>query len=113
MTEAAVIARVRPIVMERDGHCRVAKNLLSGLGPCEGRSEWAHLNRSRRCHTRGMAPDERHTTAGSVALCARHHRLFDGQFLSARTPRLFIEELSDRGADGPLRFTHGERSYEE
>lgn len=33
MTEASVIARVRPVVMERDAPCRIGKNLLSGMGP--------------------------------------------------------------------------------
>lgn len=112
-SERAVIARVRPIVMARDGPCRVGRNLLSGLGPCEGVPEWAHLNRWRRCHTRGMAPEERHCTMGSVALCSRHHRLFDGNILGVTAQRLYIFELTDRGADGPLAFEIGDRRYEE
>lgn len=113
MSEATVIARVRPIVMERDAPCRIGKNLLSGMGPCAGVPEWAHLNRHRRCHTRGMKPEDRHTTAGSLALCTRHHRLYDGMFLSSSATRLYIDELTDEGADGPLAFVMGDRRYEE
>lgn len=113
MSEASVIARVRPIVMERDGYCRVGRNLLAAMGPCGGHSQWAHLNRSRRCHTRGMTPEERHTTRGSVALCEFHHRRYDGNFLSSTMTRLYIVELTDEGADGPLAFVLGERRYEE
>ncbi|MES2341685.1 MAG: hypothetical protein V4597_08405 [Pseudomonadota bacterium] len=103
---------VRARCATRDGTCRAV------FGPalhgdtldqdtagheCQGPSEWAHLGDKRRGKTRGMAPEERHTTAGSLMLCRSLHRRYDGQ---AR-PRLEIEKLSDKGADGPLRFTRG------
>lgn len=113
MTESAIIAQVRRHDVERDGTCRVGRNLLSGLGPCDGPSEWAHLNEHRRCHTRGLPPEQRHTIEGTAMLCKRHHMLYDGQILGARSERLYIEPLTDQGAEGPLRFTQGAKTFSE
>ena len=111
-SESSVIKDIRPQVALRDGWCRIAKGLPASapMGRCEGPSEWAHLGQHRRCHTRGMEPEERHTTGGSLMLCARHHRIYDGTIGQSR---MHIEALTDRGADGPLRFTHGTKVYEE
>lgn len=113
MTEAQVIAIVRPQVVARDGFCRLGKNLLSALGPCSGPSEWAHLGRHRRCHTRGMTPEERHTVEGSIMLCQGHHRQYDGQILGARAERLSIRALTPELANGPLEFQRGARIFTE
>jgi hypothetical protein len=67
---------------------------------CDGPPEWAHLQAKRRSKTRGQPPDVRHTTEDSLILCRRHHARYDGR----ERPRLEIEALSTRGADGPLRF---------
>lgn len=97
---------VRAMVVDRDGYCRLSARVqrLSRderediTMPCEGESEWAHLEDKRRARTVGMAPEERHTTAGSLMLCRAHHRAYDGA-------RISITLLSRYGADGPLRFT--------
>ena len=68
-----------------------------GLGACEGASEWMHLDRWKRCHTRGLPAEERHTTRGTAMGCTRHHRLYDAGFFDIEA----VDE--DRWADGPLR----------
>ncbi len=101
---------VRAQCEERDGSCRVGSTLammgddrasLTQIGECRGESEWAHLGEKTRAKTRNQAPEVRHTTAGSAMLCTRHHARYDGR----ERPRLLIEALTKRGADGPLRFT--------
>jgi hypothetical protein len=92
--ERAVIAVVRAVCVERDGYCR-----LSALhAECGGPSEWAHLGDKKRARTRGMTPELRHTTAGSLMLCRTHHRLYDSGILD-------IDALTDRGADGRIEIT--------
>src|SRR4051812_27429058 len=70
--EGPVLAKVRVQVDERDGFC-----IFSPLGPCAGVSELAHLEGKKRARTRGMKPEQRHTTAGCAKACTRHHRLYD------------------------------------
>jgi len=95
--ERAVTRLVREQVARRDGYCRVRPwSQRWYLQSCEGRSEWAHLSDHRRARTRGRAPERRHTTAGTVMLCARHHRLYD----EARS--FDIIQLTEHGADGPI-----------
>ena len=108
-TEAAVKKAVRAACVERDGRCRVNSCRLTGAYMADGVSEWAHLHVKRRSKTRGLPPEERHTTAGSLILRREFHDAYDGR----TRPRLIIEPLTDRGADGPLKFTYGGRSYEE
>ena len=76
--EAAHARKVRAACVLRDGYCLIASRLPRSiavlLGRCEGPSEWAHVGDKRRCHTRGMEPQERHTTAGSGMLCQKHHQ---------------------------------------
>lgn len=113
MTESQVIAIVRPQVVERDGFCRLGKNLLAAMGPCSGPSEWAHLGDSRRNNTKHLPAEERHTVAGSIMLCRGHHRQYDGHILGARAERLWIEELTPDRANGALAFTRDGRRFEE
>lgn len=93
--EGPMLKAVRATVDERDGYCR-----LMGLSPCRGVSQLAHLADKKRARTRGMAPEERHTTAGTMKACERHHGLYDaGTILIAMT---------EQGADGPIRASEGE-----
>jgi hypothetical protein len=106
--EGPRVAEVRAACVERDGRCRVRANTARPLGDvmdvevlmhyCQGPSEWAHLE--PRARTRGMAPERRHSTATSVMLCRWVHDRVDGR---AR-PRITIEAMTDKGADGPLCF---------
>jgi hypothetical protein len=88
--EAAVIARVRKACVERDGHCRVQRFYPA----CSRVSTWAHLGEWRRSQTRGMAPEARHHTKGSLMLCEAHHKAYD----------LHQWDISygPNGADGPI-----------
>ncbi len=106
--ESAVARTVREACVMRDGHCRITRDLLSPFryAGCAGPSEWAHLGDARRFKTRGQAPERRHTTAGSLMLCREAHQAYDAG-------KLRIEPLTDRGADGRLRFTRGAAVYEE
>lgn len=108
-TEAAVIKAVRAACVERDGYCRVWPSRVHSDLATAGESEWAHMPSHRRSKTLGMAPEERHSTAWTLMLCARHHDALDGRTL----PKLEIEPLTDRGADGPMRFTYKGKSYSE
>lgn len=102
--EAKVKSAVRAQCYERDGYCRLFP--LTRMVACKGGWQWAHLGEKKRFKTRKMAPEVRHTTAGSLILCERHHTMYDGRFVGgSRPPRLLIEALTERGADGPLRFT--------
>ena len=87
---------VRARTVDRDGYCRL-RNL--GLGPCSGPSEWAHYQGSRRFETRGLPPEERHTTAGTLQLCRSHHARYDGR----AEPCVELEHSTERRCDGPLR----------
>lgn len=93
--EAKVKKAVRAECVKRDGFCR-----LMGCGPCSGRSEWAHLGEKKRARTRKMAPEVRHTTAGSLMACTGHHEAYDAG-------RIEIEPTTARGADGLLRVRWG------
>lgn len=99
--EAVVVKRVRGLCIGRDGYCRVALDIrlpfsLSILG-CAGQSEWSHFGTKRRARTLGQEPEERHTTAGTLMLCRKHHRKYDaGLFLIGAT--------TDGGCDGPLSY---------
>jgi hypothetical protein len=97
--EALIKRLTRALCVARDGICR-ARRLSAGtlVGPCAGQSQWAHYGAHKRARTRGMAPLQRHTTAGSLMLCARHHRQYDAGTMK-------ITALTDRGCDGPLEFT--------
>lgn len=103
--EALVEKLTRAACVLRDGHCRMtaggddvfigAVKLMSM--PCEGPSEWAHFGKKRRARTRGMQPEERHTTAGSLMLCQVMHRAYDSGWLK-------ITALTRHGCDGRLKF---------
>lgn len=102
-----VVTRVRADVVLRDGYCRW---LSVGLGACSGPSEWAHAPWNTRAHSRGMEPDERHSTADTLMCCRRHHQELDGRAY----PRLQITALeSQKGADGRLRGLRDGSVYEE
>jgi len=92
---------VRAQCVERDGYClfrsrRVASG-FAGYGWCDGPSEWAHIGQHRRCHTRGMEPEQRHTTAGSAMLCKRHHAAYDAHEFD-------IQPTTTAGMDGNFRL---------
>lgn len=70
--ESAVKSVVRQACVDRDGYCRMSEWDPYG---CAGPSEWAHFGEGRRSKTRGMEPEERHTTVWSLMLCRRHHAL--------------------------------------
>lgn len=95
---------VRAECAARDGYCRLAG--VARFPPCSGPSEWAHVGEHRRFKTRGMEPEARHTTAGSVMFCADHHHLYDAN-------RLQITALTERQCDGPLRYELDGVVYEE
>ncbi len=101
--EARVVSDVRPKVVNRDGYCRAGGKLM---GPCEGESEWAHLGDHKRSKTRGMPPEERHTTKGSCMLCTKHHGMEERHEMD-------VEMLTDDGADGPMSFQVGSLKYTE
>lgn len=119
--EKPVADKVRAACVERDGHCRICdwENNPHDTHPDEGpveegalpyptdfadsTPEWAHLRGKTRAETRGMKPEQRHTTEKSLMLCRFHHACYDGR----RKPRVFIRELTQSGADGPLQFTAG------
>lgn len=90
--DARYASSVRKIVADRDGACRIGDwennpedihcDSVTGEGgwpglPCGGLSEWAHLGDKKRFKTRGLPPEERHTPAGSLMLCAQHHDDYD------------------------------------
>lgn len=94
--EHPVATKVREKCVDRDGFCR-----LMGLSPCSGQSEWAHLEEKKRARTRGMSPEERHTTTHSAMFCTGHHAAYDaGKILIAMT---------EKGADGPIRVEQAGR----
>jgi len=99
--EKSVKTVIREIVAERDGYCRLAKD---GMAGCQGESEWAHLPGTTRAQTRGMKPERRHTTAGTVMACTRHHDHIDGR----RAPKI-RPELGPYGADGEISWRLGVR----
>jgi hypothetical protein len=107
--EALVKKHVRAECVDRDGYCRVQSDdpaLLAIVGPCSGFSQWSHWEAHRRAHTRGQAPEHRHTTAGSGMLCDGHHTAYDARDWQ-------IEYLTPRGADGPVRVYTETQEYRE
>jgi hypothetical protein len=100
---AAVVQDVRAQCVERDGPCRLARDGCNSdwwyecgeCGKVPADSEWAHLHSHRRSKTRGQAPEDRHTTHGSLMLCRSAHHAYDAH-------RLEIEPLTDAGCDGPI-----------
>jgi len=88
---------VRAQCVKRDGFCR-----LTGCGPCSGVSEWCHMGDKKRARTRGMAPEERHTTAGSFMGCTGHHRAYDAGEID-------MDPITTDGADGPLFVRCGDK----
>lgn len=107
--ETKVIKRVRKEVEARDGYCRLswAKDVPTcPLDECGGPSEWAHLEGHRRFETMGKPPEERHATTWTAMLCNNHHDQYDAHEFD-------IEQVTQRGADGPLRLVIGNRKYEE
>ena len=98
VADYAVRKIVRAKCVDRDGACRFAEATIE-LGSCEGRSEWMHLEEKKRARTRGMKPEFRHTTAGSMMGCTRHHAEYDAGKLRLA--------LGERGADGPIRVDNG------
>ena len=91
--ELAVRKAVRAACVARDGYCRMMVVL------CVGDSEWCHFGRYKRFKTRGMRPEARHCTAGSLMLCTKHHGEYD-------RGELTIRALTARGCDGPMSFTY-------
>ena len=81
---AKVVKAVRAQCVTRDDYCRchwLAHGVGDWIGPgvdlCRGPSEWAHLGEQKRFKTRGQPATVRHTTAGSLILCRRHHHDYD------------------------------------
>lgn len=95
-----VVKSVRARCVERDGYCRMLTDSGAYSVGCAGPSEWAHLGDKKRFKTRGQPPEQRHTTAGSLMTCKRHHDAYDGRSV----PGLDIIILTELGADGPLKF---------
>jgi hypothetical protein len=87
--EAKIKKAVRAQTVERDGHCFIFSRLPAGLrallGPCAGSSEWAHIGEHRRFKTRGLPPEERHTTAGTAQMCEKHHDAYDAHEFDIET----------------------------
>lgn len=115
--EKAVKSDVRADCVARDGYCRLYRDdaesrtaVVKIFGPCGGASEWAHVGDRKRAHTRGMDPEERHTTTGSMMLCGWHHRTGPSAYDSNL---MQIDELTPDGCDGRLRFSKGDVVWEE
>lgn len=102
--EAKLKRIIRDACVLRDGFCRLFSGTYvhgdtqhgPGLDYCGAKSTWAHLEDWRRFKTRGMEPEERHTTMGSCMLCDRHHHMYDVE------KSITVTFLSERGADGPI-----------
>lgn len=111
--ETEVAGRVRETVEDRDKYCRLyvldaswREQIFNVVGACDGPSEWAHLRGHKRSETRGMAPELRHTTGGSVMFCRGHHVAEERNVMT-------VEAKTERGADGPLSFTVDGNTYTE
>ena len=108
--EAKVAKAVRAKCVERDEDSRVRWSAWASMGgtleQITSRPEWAHLHAQRRSKTAGMPPEARHSTQWSLMLPRAIHRLYDAKELD-------ITALTDRGADGPLRFEYRGKNYEE
>ena len=100
--EAKVERLVRERVIARDGYCRLPATVF---GEHDGPSEWAHLGDWKRYRTVGRAPEDRHSTAGSLCLCRRHHTLYDR---GAGDARIYIDvDDVTCGADGNVIVSQG------
>jgi hypothetical protein len=96
--DSAYAQTIRTQVEARDGHCRYAWDVpRTERSRCQGDAEWAHLGNTRRFKTRGLPPEQRHTTGGTLMLCTAHHRLLDAY-------RLTITAESIDGCDGNLTY---------
>jgi hypothetical protein len=92
--ERAVKQLVRRLCVERDGGCRAF--WVQPLR-CGGAIEWAHVRGRRRSQTRGMNPEDRHSTKHSLMLCRKHHAMEEAGTLR-------VVYLTDDGCDGDLCF---------
>jgi hypothetical protein len=99
--ESVVIRLTRASCVLRDGRCRLAG--VPGFS-CAGVPEWAHLGDTKRARTRGMKPEIRHMTAGSLMLCTTHHEDYD-------KGRMRIDALTKDGANGGLAFVLRKNSF--
>lgn len=104
-----VVKSVRQQCVAREIWCRLFWAPFDQFGPCEGLSEWAHFAEKKRFKTRGMTPEDRHTSAGSFMLCTKHHNEYDKR----AKPYLYIEPMTSRGADGPLAMRRNGITYTE
>lgn len=96
--EKQIMKRNRAHCVRRDGFCRIGHwgDLAVELfGECYGKSEWNHFH--KRSLTRGMPPEERHSTRITGMLCVTHHRMVDDDDI------LFEYQTAD-GADQPMTF---------
>ena len=110
--EGKVKTSVRATVATREEHrCRLWPAAPGLLGLCSGTPQWAHLEDGKRFKTRGQPADRRHTTAASCLLCAWHHDAYDRGV--GKRGKLRITFLTDRGANGPMRFERAGVVYEE
>lgn len=108
--ETEVERAVREACVARDRYCRLdtsGANEPLGL-VCSGPSEWAHLGDKKRARTRGMAPEDRHLSSGSLMLCRRMHQLYDAGQLE-----ILPRRKTGAGADGRLSFVWSGKSYSE
>jgi len=95
-TDAAYAKTIRDQVMRRDAGCRAPIHRTAGdLGECNGPEAWAHMAGHRRFETRGLPPEQRHSTEWTLMLCAKHHADYDARRL----------RIIGTNADGPLEFT--------
>lgn len=117
-TARRVVVTVRAVVADRDFYCRLycldamtQERIAAIFGACAGRGEWAHRREASRAKTRGQAPERRHTTTASLMLCHFHHQ--DDRCGYDRSA-FRIEDLTDCGCDGRLRFVaRGGQVWEE
>ena len=116
--EIKVIAAVRARVADRDYYCRLywqdtetRTAIAAVFGACGGPSEWAHWGPWRRSKTRGQDPHERHTTRGSLMLCAVHHRTGPSAYDAGGMTITALYER--RGCNGRLRFKRGDAVWTE
>lgn len=95
--DAAYAKTIRELVQKRDfGMCRVMERVewFIEFGSCAIGAQWCHMEGHRRFETRGLPPEQRHSTAWTLMLCAKHHAEYDAHRL-----------LITGNADGPLEFT--------
>jgi hypothetical protein len=91
--EASVKKSVRAECVERDGYCALAPYAWR-LGPCAGKSEWAHEHSRRRSKTMKMPAAYRHDRRLTFMACTRHHRNYDLHEFSI--------VVGEAGMDGPF-----------